>query len=109
MSDTMTTTMTAAIKNLIPVMDRTVDEMRDDALELQQDALGLIDTLDELLAPLTSSPPVLSEETVIDLGHRAHMVEVTIRLARSYMAQALCLNMAVCMDAAQQRSETAAS
>lgn len=105
----MNETMNTAIKNLIPVMQRTPDEMREDALERQQDALGLIDTLDELLAPLTSSSPELSEETVIDLGHRAHMVEVTIRLARSYMAQALCLNLAYSMSLEERPGAPVAS
>lgn len=48
------------------------------------DALSLIDTVDELLAPLTQDEPGhdLTKEEVYTLTHRARMIDSTLRAAR---------------------------
>lgn len=49
-----------------------------------EDALNLIDTVDELLAPLTQDEPGhdLTKEEVYELTRRAGMIDSTLRAAR---------------------------
>lgn len=49
-----------------------------------QDAVFLIDTVDELLAPLTqeATGQELTKEEIYDLVHRARMIDSTLRAAR---------------------------
>ena len=49
-----------------------------------QDAVSLIDTVDELLAPLTQDAPGhdLTPEEVYTLTHHARMIDSTLRAAR---------------------------
>lgn len=61
----------------------------DSAASHTEDALYLIDTVDELLAPLTQSgsKPELSD--MHDLVSRARMIDSTLRAARRNAAEAL--------------------
>lgn len=61
----------------------------DSAASHTEDALYLIDTVDELLAPLTQSgsKPELSD--MHDLVNRARMIDSTLRAARRNAAEAL--------------------
>ena len=54
-----------------------------------EDALNLIDTVDELLAPLTQHEPghELTEEEVYTLTHRAKMIDSTLRAAREKVVE----------------------
>ena len=47
-----------------------------------EDALNLIDTVDELLAPLTQTGSEPDPSELYDLSHRAKMIDSTLRAAR---------------------------
>ena len=61
----------------------------DSAASCTEDALNLIDAVDELLAPLTQNGPELDAEAIYDLKHRARMIDSTLRAARRNAAEAL--------------------
>ena len=61
----------------------------DAAASCTEDALNLIDTVDELLSPLTQSGPEPDASAIYDLVHRARMIDSTLRAARRNAADAL--------------------
>ena len=62
----------------------------DTAASCTEDALNLIDAVDELLAPLTQSgEPDASD--LYDIKRRARMIDSTLRAARRNAAEALVL------------------
>ena len=58
-----------------------------------QDAISLIDAVDELLSPLTQDNPghELTKEEVYDLTRRARMIDSTLRAAREKVDRILKL------------------
>ena len=61
----------------------------DRAASHTEDALYLIDAVDELLSPLTQSGPKPELADVHDLICRARMIDSTLRAARRNAAEAL--------------------
>lgn len=61
----------------------------DAAASCTEDALNLIDAVDELLAPLTQSGTNPDASAIYDLAHRARMIDSTLRAARRNAADAL--------------------
>ena len=61
----------------------------DSAASCTEDALNLIDAVDELLAPLTQSGSEPDPSAMYDLVHRARMIDSTLRAARRNTAEAL--------------------
>ena len=61
----------------------------DAAASSTEDALNLIDTVDELLSPLTQSGPEPDASAIYDLVHRARMIDSTLRAARRNAQDAL--------------------
>lgn len=62
----------------------------DSAASCTEDALHLIDAVDELLAPLTQcGREALDPSTVYELTRRAGMIDSTLRAARRNAADAL--------------------
>lgn len=56
-----------------------------------EDALNLMDTVDELLAPLTQTGQEPDASAIYDLIHRARMIDSALRAARSNVSAALGL------------------
>ncbi len=61
----------------------------DAAASCTEDALNLIDAVDELLSPLTQNGPDPDASAIYDLVHRARMIDSTLRAARRNAADAL--------------------
>ncbi len=61
----------------------------DSAASCTEDALNLLDAVDELLAPLTQSAGEPDASSIYDLVHRARMIDSTLRAARRNAADAL--------------------
>lgn len=64
----------------------------DSAASCTEDALNLIDAVDELLAPLTQcGREALDPSAVYELTRRAHMIDATLRAARDKAQDAAAL------------------
>lgn len=63
----------------------------DTAASYTEDALHLIDAVDELLAPLTQTGSKPDPSELYDLIHRAGMIDSTLRAARRNTEDALRL------------------
>lgn len=61
----------------------------DTAASCTEDAMNLIDAVDELLSPLTQGGREPDASAVYDLIHRARMIDSTLRAARRNAADAL--------------------
>lgn len=61
----------------------------DNAASCTEDALHLIDAVDELLEPLTQSGPKPDMTDLHELIRRARMIDATLRSARRSAAEAL--------------------
>lgn len=61
----------------------------DNAASCTEDALNLIDAVDELLSPLTQSGPKPDLAELHELTRRARMIDATLRSARRSAAEAL--------------------
>ena len=61
----------------------------DTAASCTEDAMNLIDAVDELLSPLTQGGRDIDQSAVYDLIHRARMIDSTLRAARRNAADAL--------------------
>lgn len=59
------------------------------AASCTEDALNLIDAVDELLSPLTQSGTEPDASAIYDLVHRARMIDSTLRAARRNTHDAL--------------------
>ena len=63
----------------------------DSCASCTEDALNLIDAVDELLSPLTQSGRNPDASAIYEITRRARMIDSTLRAARNNTAQALRL------------------